>query len=258
VKQAPIPGGYILLARKTIKSVIMEKPPLYIKLWAWVLLQASFKDHGNLKRGQFFTSLGKMRKAMAHRVGYRVVKPTIKEIRTATKFLTKADMIGTTKVTHGLIITILNYEYYQDVKNYEGHDERHPKGHTEGTILRKKGIKKENTSPDYSEKIISLRDRYPDQSLIDSGIQAIASTRKSGKVADSVICRLLESWEKYPATQVDAGIQIFLDKDCAAQGKDEKYLTGIIRRQSDRGHRLQPAIESTGSALLDAYHANAS
>jgi hypothetical protein len=196
-----------------------------------------------------------MREAMTYKVGFRTIKPTIKEIRTAMKFLMKVHMMGTMKVTHGMVITILNYSYYQDMKNYEGHNEGQTEGHTQGTILRKKGLKKEKTPANFSEKIQSMKKRYQDPDLIDQAFEAIASTRKSGKVSDSVICRLLESWQKYPASQVEAGIRIFLDKDCAAQGKDEKYLTGIIRRQKDRGHHFQPAIESTGSALLDAYHA---
>jgi uncharacterized protein YneF (UPF0154 family) len=120
---ALIPGGYILVARKLLESGIMEKPPLYAKMWLWMLLQASWKDHGKLKRGQFFTSIDRMRDAFSYRVGYRVVRPSEKEIRSAYDFLTKGGMIGTAKVTHGMIITILNYDYYQNILNYEGHTE---------------------------------------------------------------------------------------------------------------------------------------
>ena len=126
-----IPGGCIFIARKILKSGIMEKPPLYLKLFLWMLLQASYTDHGNLNRGQFFTSLKRMQNAMVYKIGYRKITPTIKEIRGVTKFLTKAHMMVTTKVTHGMIITILNYDYYQNLKNYEGHDEGH-----DGTYAR--------------------------------------------------------------------------------------------------------------------------
>lgn len=131
-----IPGGFILTSRKLLKSGIMEKPPLFLKLWMWMLLQASHKDHGDLKRGQFFASLAKMQKAMSFKIGYRVVTPTVKEIRCVTKFLTKVGMMGTTKVTHGLIITICNYDYYQNPENYEGHNEGQGKGHN----INKNGI----------------------------------------------------------------------------------------------------------------------
>jgi hypothetical protein len=245
--QEQIRGGYILLAKKLLKSGIMEKPPLYLKLWIWMLMQASFKDHGNLKRGQFFTSYQRMCNAMAYKIGYRPNKPSVKEIRGVTKFLTKALMIVTTKVTHGMLITILNYDYYQSFQNYEGHNEGQTQGHNEGTILRKKGIKK-GITPD----LFSLRERYSDQKLIDDAFAAIASTRKSNKVADSVLLAQLQKWERYPVGQVEKGMRIYLDKGCADQGKDEKYLLGIIRNQKVD----EPKQQTTGSQLLDSYYAN--
>jgi len=236
MSQELIQGGYILLSRKLLKSGIMEKPPLYLKLWIWMLIQASYKDHGDLKRGQFFSSLERMSKAMTYKVGYRKVRPTIKEIRGVTKFLTKALMIVTTKVTHGMIITILNYDYYQNPKNYEGHNEGQSEGHIEGTILTRKD--KERKNPDF----FSLKNRYSDPDLIDQVFRAIASTRKYGKVKDSVLFAQLEKWDQYPVEQVEAGIRIYLEKDYAGQGKRESYLFGIIRNQKINDHE-QPAAK---------------
>jgi hypothetical protein len=144
--QEPIPGGFILLSRKLIKSGIMEEPSLYLKLWVWMLMQASFKDHGNLKRGQFFTSYKKMQKAMSYKIGYRTKKPSIKELRGVMKFLMKVRMVGTMKVLHGTVITILNYDHYQNMANYEFMHEGHNEGTNEGTIKRKKGLKKDKYS----------------------------------------------------------------------------------------------------------------
>ncbi len=225
MNQEPIQGGFILISRKLLKSGIMEKPPLYTTLWIWMLMQASYKDHGNLKRGQFFTSLEGMRKAMIHKVGYCEVRPTIKEIRGVTKFLTKARMMVTTKVTHGMIITILNYDYYQNAKNYEGHNEGQGEGHIEGTILTRKD--KKGITPDF----LSLKKRYSDQDLIERVFAAIAITRKHGKVAESVLLAQLQKWERYPVARVESGIKVYLEKDCAGQGKREEYLLGIIRNQ---------------------------
>jgi uncharacterized protein YneF (UPF0154 family) len=114
-----IPGGFILLSRKLLKSGIMEEPPLYLKLWVWMLLQASHKDRGNLKRGQFFPSYKKMQKAMAYKSGYRTEKPSIKKLRGVMEFLTEVRMVGTMKVLHGSVITIINYDLYQNMANYE-------------------------------------------------------------------------------------------------------------------------------------------
>ena len=242
-----IQGGYILLSRKLLKNGIMEKPPLYLKLWIWMLMQASFKDHGDLKRGQFFTSLERMREAMAYKIGCCTRRPTKKEIRGVIDFLTKGTTMVTTKVTHGMIITILNYDHYQQMQNYEGHSEGHNAGQGKGTILRKKGIKKEKT-PDF----FSLKERYSDQDLIDKVFQALASTRKSNKVAESVLLAQLQKWERYPIEQVEAGIKVYLKGDHASEGKREAYLLAIIRNQKPEPQKQK----STGSALLDSYYAN--
>ena len=39
-----INGGYILLARQTLHSEIMDKPPIYFKLWCWMLLKAAYQN----------------------------------------------------------------------------------------------------------------------------------------------------------------------------------------------------------------------
>lgn len=236
MSQELIQGGYILLSRRILKSGIMEKPPLYLKLWTWMLMQASFKDHGDLKRGQFFTSLERMRDAMAYKVGCCTRRPTKKEIRCVIDFLSKGTAIVTTKVTHGMIITILNYDYYQDANNYEGHSEGHSAGQGKGTILRKKGRKKGITVD-----FFSLKNRYPDQNLIDQVFNVIGSTRKCGKVSDSILHAQLLKWDRYPVDQVENGIRIYLDKNYAGEGKRENYLYAIIRNQNGN----KPQIPNT-------------
>ncbi len=128
-----IAKGYILLARKLLKSNIMDKPPLHFKLWCWMLMQAQYRDDKKLQKGQFITSIGAMREAMAYKSGYRKETPTVKQIRGAYGGLLEGTMIGTTKVTGGMLITILNYKEYQDMKNYGGHDEGHDGIPTGGT-----------------------------------------------------------------------------------------------------------------------------
>ena len=71
--EALIAGGYILLARKLLESGIMDKPHLFLKLWIYCLLNAAWKDHGNLKRGQFFTSIDRLRDELSFKIGYRIV-----------------------------------------------------------------------------------------------------------------------------------------------------------------------------------------
>lgn len=125
-----IPGGYILLSRKVIESEIMKKPPLYLKVWVWLLLNAQHKEFGGLARGQCRTSVQEISEAMSYRVGYRIEKPSYKEIRGIIEWLRRpyegqheGHMMGTTKVTHGIVCTICNYDIYQTPENYEGQHE---------------------------------------------------------------------------------------------------------------------------------------
>jgi uncharacterized phage protein (TIGR02220 family) len=139
-----IPGGYMLVAKKIFNSELMRKPPLYSKLFLWMLSQASFKTTRNLERGEFVTSISEMQEAMTYYVGYRKEMPTIKQIRSIYKWFankstgdaTKGTMIVTTKVTGGLRISISNYDYYQSPANYEGHNEGHDERATGGHTLQ--------------------------------------------------------------------------------------------------------------------------
>ena len=152
----------MLVAKKIFNSELMKKPPLYSKLFLWMLGQAAFKDTKTLKRGQLTTTIAEMREAMSYKVGYRKETPTVKQIRKIYEGLTKGTTIGTTKGTRGLIITILNYDKYQTPKNYEGHDEGHDerstKGHTEGSTPI---IKKERKKEHYSAEFQKLWSAYP-------------------------------------------------------------------------------------------------
>ena len=127
-----IEGGYILLARTMLKSDLMDKPALWTKLWVWMLLRARRLAGSGFEVGELHTSIEEMREAMAYMVGYRKMTPTSKEIRKAYEGLAKGTMIVTTKVTRGMRIKVLNYEHYQNPKNYEGHNEGHNERATKG------------------------------------------------------------------------------------------------------------------------------
>lgn len=108
---------------------------------------------------------------------------------------------------------------------------------------------------DFSSEIPEMEKRYPDQEIILQAFQAIAGTRKSGKIADSIRLKILQTWAKYPTEQVLAGIKTFIDKGYAAQGKNEKYLLGIIRNlPTPQAAPTGPTMKRSGSPLLDTYY----
>jgi hypothetical protein len=193
------------------------------------------------KRGEFVTTYDEIIKATAYHKNRQHIFPTIKQIRIILKWLesegmilvkplksgpclTGADTTAQTRAYVGLKIIVMNYNGYQDPESYKG---RH-----KGRDSSQQGQynNKENKGKITPDDFFSLKNRYQ-QDLIDRVFQAIASTRKSNRVADSVLFAQLRKWQKYPVEQVEAGIRVYLDKDYAGQGKREEYLLGIIKNQ---------------------------
>lgn len=153
--------GYILESRTILESEVWNKPPLYFKVWNYLLLKASHKDHGNLKRGQLFTSIDEIREACSYKVGYRLKTPSRKEIYGIIDWLrsphegnNEGNMIVTTKVTHGMIVTICNFNKYQDPKFYEGNkdsDTKEQRKEQKGNNINKNGNK--NDKNIYSQSV---------------------------------------------------------------------------------------------------------
>jgi uncharacterized phage protein (TIGR02220 family) len=119
-----------------IESEIWEKPPLYIKVWMYLLMQAQHKPYKGLKRGQLSTSIPEIIEAVAWRVGARKERPTKDQVfqildwlrstktqRSPDESNAKATMITTTKATQSMLINVDGYCHYQDISNYESNDE---------------------------------------------------------------------------------------------------------------------------------------
>ena len=129
-----IPGGYILLSRRLIESEIWDKPPMYLKVWIYILTKARHKANQKFSRGELLISIPEIQEACSHKVGFRKVKPTKDQIYNIIEWLrsvnesnyeddyendTNTTMIATTKTTRGMVVKVLNYNVYQDPKNYE-------------------------------------------------------------------------------------------------------------------------------------------
>lgn len=153
-------SGFILESKSILDSDIWSKPPLYFKVWHYLLLKAQYEDSGNLKRGQLFTNINEIRDACSYYVGYRKVTPSRQDIHRILDWMRslhegytngtpKVPMIETTKVTHGMIVTIVNYAVYQDFKFYERDSERNGERTTKDTRERREGS---DINKEYKEK----------------------------------------------------------------------------------------------------------
>lgn len=118
-----INGGYILQPRSFDTGSISKQPPHVREIWGYILQNANHKDSNNLKRGQLFTSYSEIIEALSWYVGFRKESYKKHQCETAMKVLMKQNMITTTRTTRGVIVTVCNYDYYQDPKNYESHNE---------------------------------------------------------------------------------------------------------------------------------------
>lgn len=164
-------NGYILESRSILESDIWFKPPMYYKVWKYLLNNAQHSNYRGLKRGQLFTSINEIREACCYYVGYRKIVPTRKEIWGIIDWLRKphegdtggndkGTMIVTTKVTRGMVVTICNYNYYQDPKNYEGNNESNDEIHTKRTRRERQGNNiNKNVKNDKNEQYKKEKDK---------------------------------------------------------------------------------------------------
>ena len=124
---AKINGGYYIKARIIQESEIAQSPPHFREIWDWLLKEANHKDKKvagkTIERGQCLRSYKDILDGLKWKVGYRTERYSRGQCESSMKFLRSRGMITTTKTTRGMIITICNYSYYQEPKNYENHNE---------------------------------------------------------------------------------------------------------------------------------------
>jgi hypothetical protein len=153
-----IKGGYILQPRIIKNSEIYHMSPCSREVWALLLRNAKYEDDGSLKRGQCFISIDDIRDELCWYVGYRKETYSRRSIEGTLKVLREKEMIVTTKVTHGMLITICKYDYYQDPENYERNNEGGAKVTTkvERTEKSEVDIKKNIKNEESKKEEISL------------------------------------------------------------------------------------------------------
>ena len=114
-------------ARCIQESDIAHAPPHVREIWDWLLKECNHSPRKvsgkTIKRGQCVRTYKDIVDGLKWKVGYRTCRYSKWDCERAMKYLRKHDMIATTKTTRGMIITILNYDYYQNPKNYESHNE---------------------------------------------------------------------------------------------------------------------------------------
>lgn len=191
-----IDGGYYIKARKIQESEIAFAPPHVREIWDWLIKEANHKDNGKFKRGQTMRSLKDVQDGLKWFIGYRKMTYSKSNCEMAMNWLRKRGMIETAKTTRGMIITIVNYDIYQNPKNYESNNEKCTKAtineQPSDTINKNdKNEKKENKTYDFD----FVWNQYPNRI---GRKQALRHFEASVKTDDDYtdIKRALENYKK--------------------------------------------------------------
>ena len=122
-----IKGGYYIKARCIQNSEISTAPPYVREIWDWVLKECNHKESKSsgkiIHRGECVRTFKDIQEGLKWMVGYRTEKYKKWQCENSMKWLTRVGMIATTKTTRGMVIKVLNYDKYQDPKNYESNNE---------------------------------------------------------------------------------------------------------------------------------------
>lgn len=195
-----IKGGYYLKARKSQEGWIAHAPPHVREIWDYFIHHANFKDHGKIKRGQLLTSYKDIQEGTHWMVGYRKEKYSKWQCEIAMKLLTKQHMVATTKTTRGMIVTVLNYEYYQNPENYENHNEHHKRTTREpqGTDTIRE-LKEE--SKEREDKTVPGPPNVPHQKIVDLYHEVLGTLPKVRIWDDGRKTLLRNAWQFDTARQ---------------------------------------------------------
>ena len=118
-----IPEGYYIKARIIKNKAISHAPPHIREIWDYCLREANHSQtkYGKytINRGQLFRSYKDIQDSLAWFIGWRKEVYNENQMKGAMKYLRDNQMITTRKQLGGVLITVLNYDFYNDPKNYE-------------------------------------------------------------------------------------------------------------------------------------------
>ncbi|MEK3887753.1 DnaD domain-containing protein [Bacillus sp. FSL K6-3431] len=261
-------------------------------------MRAQYKPYKNLDRGQVIVSIPELIEACSHKVGYRVEKPTKSQMFNILEWLRNVDeepdegydskpMIETTKTTKGLVVTICNYNVYQDPSNYEQNAENDtndtmPKRQAD-TInkkvnkeLRTKGLKtvvveeapqndlsavflfyEQNgfgTIDSYiSEKIIAWCDDLSEELVLESLKQSVENGKKFWSYTEAI----LKNWFDKKITTLEQAHAAQLEhKEKASQSKNyprrrtgrQEQLAEWFEQKENQKSVADPAVDEVDEA----------
>ena len=202
-----IKGGYILQPRTLDGSSVAKMPPVTREIWLYLLRKVNYCDSNKIKKGSGFFSYKQIQEDLSWWVGYRKETYSKPQIAKSLRRLHEGNMVETMKATHGVIITVCNYCFYQDPQNYEGNDE----GSTKVTRRKRQGSNIQKKDKEIKEK-----------------------KKENGFILPDWIP--LEEWSGY--MEVRGRIK------CANTSKAKTLLVNKLSSFKDKGHCIKTILET--------------
>ena len=96
--------------------------------------------------------------------------------------------------------------------------------------VKESKVKESKEKEDTSLQIKNLRSRYSEEQskVIDEYFDILRWTRKNGRIADSVILKIYQEWERYPISKVIYALKVYINNP-KYHDKRENYCYGIMR-----------------------------
>ena len=148
--------GYIKLWRKSKLSSVWQMPPLYGRIWSWILMSVNYEPREIptpagpifINPGQRITSLRQIADEVSW-YEYGVLKtPNVKTIKTVLEWLEGNGQCTAVSNAKGTLITVINWDTYNGNgvnQDSESNTDGTAEGNTERILTRKEKKKEDKT-----------------------------------------------------------------------------------------------------------------
>jgi len=167
-QQRHIAGGYIKVARRLKESAIWSQDPHYLRLWTYLLLSARWdekpiqKGGVTIGRGQVLKSYRRIADENEWRENRALKKWSTSRVKRMLDWLRENEMVSLHGTELGTLITIKNFNGYQDPESYRPELGTELGTQSERSRNNRKKGKKENTTKTsgYSDEVIEVFDYW--------------------------------------------------------------------------------------------------
>ena len=132
---------WFIISRTIFESEVWTKSPELLKIRIYLCWKANHKWKKYweyiIKRWQCFVTHSDLKQQLTYKIGYRTKTYNTHYTKTLMKQLMKALMITTTKTPRWILVTVVNYDKYQSLDNYENSNENSNENFTKVTPINK-------------------------------------------------------------------------------------------------------------------------